>query len=317
MAVADPLADAQKQLDTLEEQRSAAEESYNESQQRLADAQKQRTQLTTDIADQQAKIDALKPTIVWIVTMERQSSGIDMTASFLLNDSPDAFLNQVSTEASVTSLIDEQVARYTSEQQRLDDLNGTLDATVKSIQDETDQQKQLLDTAKAKEDAAEGVVNRLTAQQRAALAARQQATDDASAPAASSTSKGHSSATPSVTGSASSAGKAAAAWALKQVGKRYVYGAAGPNAFDCSGLTMMAYRQVGISLPHGARSQSRYGKPVSRSNLQPGDLVFFYTPISHVGIYIGGGKIVHAGSPRTGVQVASVFSSFNTARRIA
>ncbi len=105
-------------------------------------------------------------------------------------------------------------------------------------------------------------------------------------------------------------GRAAAAvnYALAQVGKAYVYGAAGPNAFDCSGLTMMAWAQAGVSLPHSSSGQMGSGTPVSSSDLQPGDLVFYYSPVSHVGIYIGNGKIVHAANPSTGVQVTTVFS---------
>ncbi len=87
-------------------------------------------------------------------------------------------------------------------------------------------------------------------------------------------------------------------WALKELGKPYVWGAAGPNSFDCSGLTMWAYGKVGISLPHFTGSQWNSGTHVSRSQLQPGDLVFFYSDMHHMGMYIGNGMMVHA--PHTG-----------------
>ena len=103
-------------------------------------------------------------------------------------------------------------------------------------------------------------------------------------------------------------GKAAAAarWALTQQLKPYRWGAGGPYAFDCSGLVMWAYRQVGISLPHYTGSQWTAGTRISRKDLRPGDLVFFYSDLHHVGIYIGGGMMVHA--PRTGdvVRVAPI-----------
>ncbi len=114
------------------------------------------------------------------------------------------------------------------------------------------------------------------------------------------------------------AGKKAVAAALSKVGSTYRYAQSGPNAFDCSGLTSFAYRQAGITLPRNSRSQASAGKSVSKSNLQPGDLVFYYSPISHVGIYIGNGKIVHAANPRTGVNTTSVNSMpFAGARRVA
>jgi cell wall-associated NlpC family hydrolase len=94
--------------------------------------------------------------------------------------------------------------------------------------------------------------------------------------------------------------------ALSKVGSPYVYGAAGPNSFDCSGLTSFAYRAAGIELPRTSRDQATVGTPVSRSALKPGDLVFFYSPISHVGLYIGGGKMVHAPISGESVTVVSV-----------
>jgi peptidoglycan DL-endopeptidase CwlO len=85
-----------------------------------------------------------------------------------------------------------------------------------------------------------------------------------------------------------------------------VWGAAGPSTFDCSGLVMWAYQQVGISLPHYTGSQWTMGEHISRSQLEPGDLVFFYPDISHVGLYVGDGMMLDA--PATGqvVQIQPV-----------
>ncbi|MGY1771316.1 C40 family peptidase [Blastococcus sp. SYSU D00813] len=107
--------------------------------------------------------------------------------------------------------------------------------------------------------------------------------------------------------------------ALAQRGDPYVWAAAGPDSFDCSGLTSFAYRAAGVSLPHSSRMQSQMGTPVSRADLQPGDLVFFYSPVSHVGMYIGNGQMVHASTYGQPVQIASVDSmgGYNSARRIA
>jgi cell wall-associated NlpC family hydrolase len=85
-----------------------------------------------------------------------------------------------------------------------------------------------------------------------------------------------------------------------------VYGAAGPSAYDCSGLTMAAWGSAGVSLPHSSSAQMGYGTPVSVSALQPGDLVFYYSPVSHVAMYIGNGMIVHAANPSQGVRTDPV-----------
>ena len=116
--------------------------------------------------------------------------------------------------------------------------------------------------------------------------------------------------------SSNSAGSSIVALAKQFIGCPYVYGASGPNAFDCSGFTSYVYRQVGISIPHGATSQYRGGTPVSREDVQPGDLVFIADPaycagypISHVGIYIGNGQFIHASSNRgEGVTISNIFT---------
>jgi cell wall-associated NlpC family hydrolase len=107
--------------------------------------------------------------------------------------------------------------------------------------------------------------------------------------------------------------------AMAQRGKPYVWAASGPGSFDCSGLTAYAFKAAGISLPHSSALQSRIGQAVTRDQLQPGDLVFFYSPVSHVGIYIGNGQMVHAPTSGDVVKVADVDSmgGFSGARRIA
>ncbi|MGY1811484.1 C40 family peptidase [Blastococcus sp. SYSU D00820] len=117
----------------------------------------------------------------------------------------------------------------------------------------------------------------------------------------------------------SNAAQMAVDTAMAQRGKPYVWAAGGPSSFDCSGLTQFAYRAAGISLPHSSRMQSTMGQAVSRADLQPGDLVFFYSPVSHVGIYIGNGQMVHAPTSGDVVKVASidVMGGYAGARRLA
>ncbi len=118
---------------------------------------------------------------------------------------------------------------------------------------------------------------------------------------------------PSGTGAGTRALRAAAA----QLGKGYRWGATGPGTFDCSGLTSFAFRQAGITLPRSSSQQARVGRPVGLGDLQPGDLVFFYQPVSHVGIYAGEGKMIHA--PQTGdvVRYQTVNRrTFSGARRL-
>ncbi len=105
--------------------------------------------------------------------------------------------------------------------------------------------------------------------------------------------------------------------ALGKLGASYRWGATGPSSFDCSGLVFWSYRQIGVTLPRTSRAMSSVGTPVAKSNLQPGDLVFFYRPVSHVAIYIGNGKVVHASTAGSPVKISALGAMpFATARRV-
>lgn len=120
------------------------------------------------------------------------------------------------------------------------------------------------------------------------------------------------------TGPTATAASTAVSFATAQVGKAYAWGGNGPNAYDCSGLTTAAYKAAGIAIPRTSYSQFTVGTAVTLANLRPGDLVFYYSGISHVGIYIGNGRIVHATNPTRGVVTDSVTSMpFMGGRRIA
>jgi cell wall-associated NlpC family hydrolase len=149
------------------------------------------------------------------------------------------------------------------------------------------------------------------AEQQASRAQAERAHSSSSSPAAAPAPSA-----PVVAGSGAAATAAGAA--LAQLGKPYVWAAAGPGSFDCSGLVQYAYAAAGISLPHSSSAQARMGQAVSRDQLQPGDLVAFYSPVSHIGIYIGNGQMVHAPTSGDVVKVASidVMGSITAMRRI-
>lgn len=116
-------------------------------------------------------------------------------------------------------------------------------------------------------------------------------------------------------GAGYSKGDSVVAFAYAQIGKPYVWGAAGPNSFDCSGLVMYVYSKFGISLPHSSQSQFGMGQAVSKDNLKAGDLVFFntYTSIGHVGIYVGNGNFIHAPNSGSTVTVSNLNEGYYAA----
>jgi peptidoglycan DL-endopeptidase CwlO len=114
---------------------------------------------------------------------------------------------------------------------------------------------------------------------------------------------------PNIHVSGDSLGVQALRWALAEIGKPYVWGDAGPNGFDCSGLVVWAYEHVGISLTHFTGAQWNEVKHIPRSELEPGDLVFFFADISHVGMYVGHGLMVDAPTFGQDVQIQPIFWS--------
>jgi peptidoglycan DL-endopeptidase CwlO len=146
---------------------------------------------------------------------------------------------------------------------------------------------------------------RLEAQARARLAAEQAAEAEPAAPEAAPAAVSGSSSAPAVTSAPAARYGGVVGVAMQFLGTPYVWGGASPSGFDCSGFIMYVYAQVGVSLPHNAAMQYGYGSPVSQSELQPGDLVFF-NGLGHAGIYIGGNQFIH--SPHTGdvVKISSI-----------
>lgn len=103
-------------------------------------------------------------------------------------------------------------------------------------------------------------------------------------------------------------GYVAAAFACGEAGKPYVWGAAGPDAYDCSGITMVAWQKAGVYLPHNAAAQRRSMPYVTQADLQIGDLVFYYSDLSHVAIYVGAGKVVSAPQPGDVVRMMDMYT---------
>jgi cell wall-associated NlpC family hydrolase len=294
------VADASHQLEVVQEQVNSAREELTQ-QQAAADSAHQAAEQA------QQQLDALDGQIRQIArsaytTGGNQLVGLDV---MLTSDSADEFISQLGTLNAIaghTNQVVEQVseAAHTADAARDKADQATADAqkTLDDIQaKQSDLEKQIADYQRQ--------YDALTAPQQAQVTRRSAGsaplTTIAAAPAP------------------TAAAQVAVNTALAQVGDPYVWGAAGPDAFDCSGLTQYAYSAAGISLPHSSSIQSTMGAPVSRDQLQPGDLIFFYSPVSHVAMYIGNGQMVHASTSGQPVKVVSVDSmpGYNSARRIA
>jgi cell wall-associated NlpC family hydrolase len=253
--------------------------------------------------------------------------------ALLTSKNADDFISQVTTLQSIaghqTLVLDQAVAAGRTADQAQARAQQAV-AAARATYDAVARQQTALQT---QVNAYQADFNRLSAQERQAAVAAAEAVDvRASRDVRSDTSGsggtggtgsagGSGSAAPITSapvGAPSQAAQIAVNTAMAQRGKPYVWAAAGPGSFDCSGLMQYAYGAAGISLPHSSLGQSRMGTPVSRNALQPGDLVFFYSPVSHVGMYIGNGNMVNAPTAGDVVKVIPLASmpGYVSARRL-
>ena len=340
-AAPDPIDQAKVRLAQLDEQTSKVQEDYTEAQAALDKAQKDLDRSQRDLKTQSDKVATMRKALGRVALSDYQSGGgVSMTTQLVASGDSGQFLSKLATIQNATERTSVQFQDFQAEQARLKSMKSQAEADRATIESQRNQQAKLLADAKKKEQEAKQVVDRLTAQQRAELKRQQAAEAQAAAAHAVSRSAGRptdqqsalgqpssSSTQASQTGSqvpipdpshgVSSRARSALNFALAQLGKPYIWGGTGPTGYDCSGLMMASWGKAGVSLPRTAAAQYAAGTPVSTSDLQPGDLVFFYPGITHVGMYIGDGKFIHASSPRTGIKVSVLAQqpSYQGARR--
>jgi peptidoglycan DL-endopeptidase CwlO len=298
-STADPsIDDVRDRVETLYHEAEQASERYNDARLELADAKDRLSALQEDLDRQRERTEAVRDQVAAQVVQQYQGQALSTASQVVLSDDPDAFLAQLTTMSEYNSQQSQVVEDLSVETDRLEMREEVAEREVDTIADTREvlaKEKALIDDRAAE---AKSLLDELEAEE--AEREQQLSRDSSRAPATP---------TEAPTEAPASGGAAAAiAYAMGQVGDAYVYGAAGPDAFDCSGLTMMAWAQAGVALPHSSSAQMGSGTPVSTSALQPGDLVFYYSPVSHVGMYIGNGQIVHAANPSSGVTVAPLNS---------
>ena len=291
-AQADPsIKDVKARVDRLYHEAEAAQERLHDARIDLADLRRDLAGLRADQARQDQRLDEVRDQVSDAVVRQLEGEGISTVGQVVVSDDPGAFLDTLSTMSSFNDLQASMLADYDTQLEALEIRREATDSRTQEIAELTEQLSTEKETVDDKLAEAKSVLADLEAEERERLLA----------------SRSGVSRMPS---SVPASGRAAAAvsYAMAQVGDAYVYGAMGENAFDCSGLTMRAWAQAGVSLPHSSSAQYGSGPHIAASDLQPGDLVFYYSPISHVGMYIGNGLIVHAANPGTGVAVSGLYS---------
>lgn len=291
------LAQIQAQVRQLQEDAASAAEGAQAAKVQLATLTKTLNGIKQEAAAQGETVAALKKSLGTIAIEQYKAGGLSQGLELLFSANPELYLSSAGSLESITRAKSTQLRKFEAAEQRLVATTLTVNdklALVKAAQKNFAQKSA---QAKAKLASAEKILAKLKKEDRARLAALAAAEEDADQ----ASSKAYADSAGSISGRAGIAIK----YALKQIGDRYVFGAAGTVTWDCSGLTMRAYQSAGVSLPHSSAAQSRYGRKVSFNAMKPGDLLFYGKPISHVGIYLGGGKMVHAPRPGSRVKVVS------------
>ena len=296
------VASGQRDIDRLRTLAAEKFESANEAKIRIKSLQKERDSLQKREALIQGDLEIASKVLSKIAISTYQGSGFGGTFELLFSSDPTQYLSDASILDGISKGFSKKLREFAATKQRVQATQFVLaDRTSLLIAEEKRLNRQVVE-AKTALLKAEKLLKSLAKADRERLLREEAAREDK----IQSNSKGYAA---SYKGD-NTRGSIALKYALQQIGDIYVWAAAGPTRWDCSGLTMRAFQKAGVSLPHSSRVQVKYGKSVAYSNVKPGDLLFFGKPISHVSIYMGGGKMVQAPRPGKRVEVVKLTKMF-------
>ncbi|MFG2296685.1 NlpC/P60 family protein [Streptomyces sp. NPDC048603] len=282
-------------VDALYEEAEQATEKANGAKEQQDKLEKSIGQLQDQVARGQGELNELRNRLGSMATAQYRNGGIDPSLALFLSSDPEDYLDEAATLDQLTGQQLEAVQQIQAKQRTLaqqrQEAQGKLkdlDATRKELADKKS-------AAQAKLAEAQKLLNTLTAQERSQLKDDEQRASRDDGQRAN-------------LGNVKASGRAGAALAAAKtkLGSAYISGAEGPTAFDCSGLTQWAYKQAGVGITRTTWTQAKEGTRIPLSQLQPGDLVFFYSDLHHVGLYAGNGMTLHASNPRGGVKYEKI-----------
>ncbi|WP_328763404.1 MULTISPECIES: C40 family peptidase [unclassified Streptomyces] len=294
------------EVDRLYEQAEEATERYNGAKEKADEAERALDGLRDETARKTDRLNTARRALGSLAAGQYRSGGLGPAMQLALAADPQDYLARASF---LTRTGDRSAAEISSVRHQLDEVGQLKEQAAGRLADLRAREGELAaakTTIEGKLSTAKQLLAKLTAEERAAYEAAGAGSAGGTGSAA-----GAAPAGPGTTAPPASDGSRAAravAFAYGAIGKPYVWGATGPGSFDCSGLTQAAWRSAGVSLPRTTYTQINAGQRVSRDQLAPGDLVFFYSGVTHVGLYIGNGQMIHAPRPGSTVRVAPVDS---------
>ncbi|WP_406146514.1 NlpC/P60 family protein [Streptomyces sp. NBC_01012] len=321
--------EVQKKVDALYRQAGTSTQQYNKAKTASAEQRAKVDALLDAAAKRADKLNDTRRELGSYAAAQYRSGSIAPTATFFLADDPQSYFDQDQLMARMTSQQQKAVADFRTQQKEaaakraeatksletLTESQETLRTSKQQVQTKLTEARSLLSKLTAEEKArlaelerkkkaeAKRKAEELAKQQAAAKKKADEAAKEEAAKEESGTGTGG---TGSDSGYATKAEKVLS-FARAQIGKPYVWGATGPSSYDCSGLTQAAWKAAGVDLPRTTWDQVEVGTRVATADLQPGDLVFFYDDISHVGIYKGDGMMIHAPKPGANVREESIY----------
>lgn len=308
VAAAQTLAQVQAQVIRLEEEATTAAEGAQEAKVKLTALTRSLAGIQAQAALQAKTVDEISKALGTIAVNQYKSGTLSQSLELLFSTDPTLYLSSAGSLEAITRRKSTQLRKFQTAELQLNATSLTVAdrlAQVKALEKKLAERSAF---AQRKLAQAELLLSKLKKEDRERLARLAEERENADQQSSLQAAK-------SAIGLSGRSG-IALKYALQQIGDRYVFGADGMTTWDCSGLTMRAFQAAGVRLPHSSAAQSRMGKSVPFNQKKPGDLVFFGRPVSHVGIYIGGGRMVHA--PRSGsrVKIASA-SSLGSKRLVA
>ncbi|MEU8541763.1 NlpC/P60 family protein [Streptomyces sp. NPDC048717] len=337
--------DVQKQVDRLYREAGTATQRYNQSKEATDRQRRKVSRMLDDVAKRTAEINESRRTLGSFAAAQYRAGAVGPTATLIFADDPQDYFEQSHLMDRLGKRQRTAVAAYETQRAEAAKERGEATRSLQELTSAQTELRTSKETVQSKLAEARTLLDRLTAEEKARLAelerrkeaeARRKAEEQAKAeaaakakaeaarkeqkkeeaakasdpsPSTSPSAPSPSTPPPSTGGGSSYEAKAAQvlSFARSQIGKPYVWGATGPSSYDCSGLTQAAWRAAGVKLPRTTWDQVKVGTRVATADLKPGDLVFFYDDISHVGIYIGGGKMIHAPKPGAYVREESIY----------
>ena len=301
LAHADPTAnlnDVQNKVKDLHEQAEAASEAYDKAAGDLSTLQHKVDQIQSRITAEQAQLGNAQSALGSLAAAQYRSGGVDSSLQLMLAASPDSFLQQATAMNEVADKSANSMKSAQEIKRQLDQDKTEASSDLAQLQKTRDLMAQNMANVNAKEKQAQDLLNTLSKPQRQQYDTqqKQQTTQQVKPP------------TVALPPASNARAQIAVNFAKAQIGKPYVYGAAGPRSFDCSGLTMAAWAAAGVSMSHGSSDQAYEFPAVSEKDIAVGDLVIYYGSMHHVGIYVGGGQVIHAPYSGTVVQYAPLHS---------